>query len=32
VPTLAGLKCAIRHTQNRTSTLENDEFLPSLVG
>jgi hypothetical protein len=32
VPTLAGLKCAIRHKQNRTSTLENDEFLPSLVG
>src|SRR5436305_13539135 len=27
---LAGLECAIRHRPNRTSILENAEFLPSL--
>src|SRR5256714_9983958 len=27
---LAGLECAIRHKPNRTSILENAEFLPSL--
>ena len=32
IPALAGLECMIRHEQNRTSTLENAEFLPSLVG
>ena len=29
---LAGLECAIRHRPNRTSILENAEFLPSLAG
>ncbi|WP_164936096.1 hypothetical protein [Bradyrhizobium nanningense] len=29
---LAGLKCAIRHQQNRTPTPPNAEFLPSLDG
>src|SRR5438874_8844783 len=29
---LAGLECAIRHRPNRTSILENAEFLPSLDG
>ena len=28
---LAGLECTIRHEPNRTSTPENNEFLPSLV-
>src|SRR5260370_16139187 len=32
VPALAGLECMIRHKPNRTSTPENAEFLPSLVG
>src|SRR5664279_249850 len=32
LPALAGLECAIRHEQNRTSTLEIAEFLPGLVG
>jgi hypothetical protein len=32
VPAVAGLECAIRHKQNRTSTSENAEFLPSLDG
>lgn len=32
VTALANLKRAIRHKPNRTSTLENAEFLPSLVG
>src|SRR5437879_10754545 len=31
IPALAGLECMIRHEQNRTSTRENAEFLPSLV-
>ncbi|HEV2156445.1 MAG TPA: hypothetical protein VGR99_18935, partial [Bradyrhizobium sp.] len=29
---LAGLECAIRHEQNRTSTPRNAEFLLGLVG
>ena len=32
IPALAGLERAIRHEQNRTSTQENAEFLPSLIG
>ena len=30
IPALAGLECAIRHNQNRTSTPQNEQFLPSL--
>ena len=32
MPALAGLECPIRHDQNRTSTPQKAEFLPSLVG
>src|SRR3984893_1944406 len=32
IPALAGLECPIRHGQNRTSTLEKAEYLPSLAG
>jgi hypothetical protein len=32
IPVLARFEAVIRHEQNRTSTLQNAEFLPSLGG